>query len=662
MRDAVAELVRDGDTVAIEGFTHLIGFAAGHEIIRQRKRDLTLARLTPDLIYDQMIAAGVARKLIFSWLGNPGVGGLGAIRRRTEGATSAPGGADGKLPRLELEEYSHFGMVGRYTAGAANLPFYPIRSYFETDLPKANPLIREIESPYGDGKVYAVPPLKPDVTIVHAQRADAAGNTQVWGLLGCQKEAAFAADRLIVVVEELVDESVVRADPNRTIIPGLDRRRGGRRAVRRAPVVRPGRVRPRQPVLSRLGRDHEGRGRAPGVAAGVGVRPRRARGVPREARTRARRVTQAGLGAVRLRRLRRVPMSDAAFSKSEMMIVAAARELAGQRVCFVGVGLPNIAVNLAKRTVTPDLELVYEAGVFGARPARLPLSIGDPTIVTGATSVVSMYELFSFYLQGGLIDVGFLGAAQIDRFGNINTTVIGDYAAPATRLPGSGGACEIAINARQVFVIMRQSSAVVRRADRLPDVGREPRAAPRIPSGSGGSRAGSGAAPRSSSRTSGSGTSTSRARCASTRPSRLVVRGRAGGHRLGAEGRHDPRDDAGAHRRGASPHPRGARSRGRLHELKTADGQRPGPQRWDRVSDWLEAVGGTASQRLVRRGSPAAGGPPSEHAPLRWLPASPRPGRSPRSGRRARCLRRCLRSRGRAAAPLPSPSRRRAPR
>ena len=140
------------------------------------------------------------------------------------------------------------------------------------------------------------------------------------------------------------------------------------------------------------------------------------------------------------------------------MIVAAARELAGQRVCFVGVGLPNIAVNLAKRTVAPDLELVYEAGVFGARPARLPLSIGDPTIVTGATAVVSMLELFGYYLQRGLIDVGFLGAAQIDRFGNINTTVIGPYDHPTTRLPGSGGACEIAINARQVFVIMRQST------------------------------------------------------------------------------------------------------------------------------------------------------------------------------------------------------------
>jgi glutaconate CoA-transferase subunit B len=147
-----------------------------------------------------------------------------------------------------------------------------------------------------------------------------------------------------------------------------------------------------------------------------------------------------------------------AFSKSEMMIVAAARELAGRHVCFVGVGLPNIAVNLAKRTVAPELELVYEAGVFGARPSRLPLSIGDPTIVTGSTAVTSMFELFAFYLQGGLIDVGFLGAAQIDRFGNINTTVIGDYARPTTRLPGSGGACEIAINAREVFVIMRQTA------------------------------------------------------------------------------------------------------------------------------------------------------------------------------------------------------------
>lgn len=211
MRDAIAELVRDGDSVAIEGFTHLIGFSAGHEIIRQGRRDLTLCRLTPDLIYDQMIAAGVARKLVFSWLGNPGVGSLHAVRRASEATPST----------LELEEYSHFGMVCRYTAGAMNLPFFPLRSYQDTDLPKANPLIRPIKSPYSDEELYAVPALKPDIAIIHAQRADAAGDTQVWGLLGCQKEAAFAADRVIVVVEELVDESVIRADPNRTILPGL---------------------------------------------------------------------------------------------------------------------------------------------------------------------------------------------------------------------------------------------------------------------------------------------------------------------------------------------------------------------------------------------------------------------------------------------------------
>src|SRR5512141_274274 len=215
MHDAVADIVRDGDTVAIEGFTHLIGFSAGHEIVRQRKRDLVLARMTPDVIYDQMIAGGVARKLIFSWLGNPGVGGLNAIRRRIEPASLAGERA------LEIEEYSHFGMVARYTAGATNLPFMPLRSYFETDLPKANPLIRPIKSPYSDEVVYAVPPLNPDVSIIHAQRADANGNTQIWGLLGCQKEAAFAAERVIVVVEELVDEAVIRADPNRTVIPGL---------------------------------------------------------------------------------------------------------------------------------------------------------------------------------------------------------------------------------------------------------------------------------------------------------------------------------------------------------------------------------------------------------------------------------------------------------
>lgn len=212
MREAIAELVHDGASVAIEGFTHLICFAAGHEIIRQRKRDLILCRLTPDLIYDQMVAAGCARKLIFSYLGNPGVGSLHAIRRAVEKGVPAP---------LELEEYTHFGMTARYIAGAAGLPFYPLRSFAGSDLPRVNPLIRQVEDPYGSGAVFVVPPLNPDVAIIHVQRADTEGNAQIWGLLGVQIEAAFAARHVIVVAEEIVDEAVIRADPNRTVIPDL---------------------------------------------------------------------------------------------------------------------------------------------------------------------------------------------------------------------------------------------------------------------------------------------------------------------------------------------------------------------------------------------------------------------------------------------------------
>lgn len=154
------------------------------------------------------------------------------------------------------------------------------------------------------------------------------------------------------------------------------------------------------------------------------------------------------------------------YTPSEMMIVAAARALAGVRTVFVGVGLPNVACNLARRTVAPHLELIYESGVYGARPARLPLSIGDPTLVSGALSVCSMADLFGLYLQGGLIEVAFLGGAQIDRFGNLNTTVIGDYVHPQVRLPGSGGACEIAIHAQRLFIIMRLNRrAFVRQPD-----------------------------------------------------------------------------------------------------------------------------------------------------------------------------------------------------
>jgi glutaconate CoA-transferase subunit A len=208
LREAVAAHLHDGDTLAIEGFTHLISFAAAHEVIRQGRRGLTLARLTPDLVYDQLVAAGCASKLVFSWVGNPGVGSLHAIRRAIE---------DGEL---QIEEYSHHGMVGRYTAGATRLPFFPLRSYSGSDMAAANPRIRRVASPYDGEQVDVVPALNPDVTIIHAQRADADGNVQVWGIAGVEREAALAARRVIAVVEELVDTSVVRDDPDRTLLPG----------------------------------------------------------------------------------------------------------------------------------------------------------------------------------------------------------------------------------------------------------------------------------------------------------------------------------------------------------------------------------------------------------------------------------------------------------
>ena len=209
MRDAIARHVRDGDVVAIEGFTHLICFAAAHEIIRQKRRDLTLCRLTPDLVADQMIAAGCVKKLVFSWAGNPGAGSLHAFRRAVSAGS------------LQLDEYSHFGMVMRFAAGAAGLPFGTLRNYADTDLPRANGNIRQVTCPFTGDKLAAVPALNPDVTIVHAQRADVAGNAQMWGITGVQKEAAFAAKRVIVVAEEIVKPAVIRADPNRTVIPAF---------------------------------------------------------------------------------------------------------------------------------------------------------------------------------------------------------------------------------------------------------------------------------------------------------------------------------------------------------------------------------------------------------------------------------------------------------
>src|SRR5919106_6935547 len=209
LSEAISTYVSDGDIVYAAGFTHLIPFAAGHEMIRQEKKNLTLARPTPDLIYDQMVAAGCAHKVIFSYMGNPGVGSLRIVRAAIEQGT------------LEWEEYSHFGMITRLQAGASGLPFLPMKQTGATDLEKVNPNIKRIPDPFGGKDVIVVPALNPDVAIVHVQRADADGNAHLWGIIGEQKEAAFAAKKVILTAEEIVDESVIRSDPNRTMIPGI---------------------------------------------------------------------------------------------------------------------------------------------------------------------------------------------------------------------------------------------------------------------------------------------------------------------------------------------------------------------------------------------------------------------------------------------------------
>lgn len=209
LHDAVAALVHDGDTLAMEGFTHLIPFAAAHEVLRQRRTDLRLVRMTPDLVFDQMVGAGAARSLVFSWGGNPGVGSLHRLRDALERSWPRP---------LEIEEHSHAGMAARYTAGASGLPFGVLRGYVGTDLVGRSPGLSTVVCPFTGEQLAAVSALHPDITVIHAQQADHAGNVQLWGIPGVQKEAALAARRLIVTVEEIVDTLEPR--PDRVVLPG----------------------------------------------------------------------------------------------------------------------------------------------------------------------------------------------------------------------------------------------------------------------------------------------------------------------------------------------------------------------------------------------------------------------------------------------------------
>lgn len=208
IREAVAELVHDGAVVALEGFTHLIPFAAGHELIRQKRRNLTLIRMTPDLIYDQMIGMGCASRLVFSWGGNPGVGSLHRFRDAIQNSWPAP---------LEVEEHSHADMAARYQAGASGLPFAVMRGYVGSDLPKYNKMIQTITCPFTGEVLAATPAINPDVTVIHAQKADRKGNVLIYGIIGVQKEAALAAKKVIVTVEEIVDS--LDAPMNSCVLP-----------------------------------------------------------------------------------------------------------------------------------------------------------------------------------------------------------------------------------------------------------------------------------------------------------------------------------------------------------------------------------------------------------------------------------------------------------
>ena len=210
LREAIAELVHDGDAVALEGFTHLIPTAAAHEIVRQGRKDLTLIRMTPDLIYDQMIGMGCPGKLVFSWGGNPGVGSLHRFRDAIE---------NGWPRAIEIEEHSHAGMANRYVAGASNLPFAVLRGYVGTDLPKVTSTIAPITCPFTGEELMAVPALNPDVSVVHAQQADRRGNVAIWGISGIQKEAVLSARRAIATVEEVVDE--LAPHPFQIVLPAV---------------------------------------------------------------------------------------------------------------------------------------------------------------------------------------------------------------------------------------------------------------------------------------------------------------------------------------------------------------------------------------------------------------------------------------------------------
>ena len=419
LAEAIAAAVRDGDTVAMEGFTHLIPHAAGHEVIRQRRRELTLVRMTPDIIYDQLIGAGCARKLIFSWAGNPGVGSLHRFRDAVERGWPGP---------LELEEHSHAGMANRYQAGASGLPFAILRGYRGTSLGEHTAGVADITCPFTGETLTAVSALRPDVAVVHAQQADRRGNVQFWGITGVQKEAVLAAARSVVTVEEIVDS--LPPTPGAVVLPAW--------AVSYVAAA-PGGAHPSY-ALGYSARDN-------GFYRGLG----RDQPGPGEVRCLAERARLRPGG-------RAMSEPTGNYSPDEMMAVTAARSLRDGMTCFVGIGLPSEAANLARAVHAPNLVLIYESGTIGAKPARCRCRSATASSPRPRTPSSACRRSSTTGCSRAASTSASSARAQLDRYGNINTTVVGDsYDHPVVRLPGAGGAPEIAAACKEVIVVLRQS-------------------------------------------------------------------------------------------------------------------------------------------------------------------------------------------------------------
>ena len=431
LAEAIEATVRDGDTLAVEGFTHLIPHAAGHEIIRQKRKDLTLIRMTPDLIYDQLIGMGCASKLVFSWGGNPGVGSLYRFRDAVE---------NGWPHKLEIEEHSHAAMANAYEAGAAGLPCAVFRGYIGGDLPKVNAKIKYITCPFTGEKLATVPAHRPDVAVIHAQRADRAGNVMIEGVLGVQKEAVLASKRSVVTVEEIVDELPPDRSLNAVVLPHWT----VGHVVEVPGGAFPSYAQGYYPRNNAYYKQWEDISRERDTLPGLDEAERPGQRARRICRARAQGPRGGGVTA----------MAD--YKPNEMMTIAAARALKNDDVCFVGIGQPSAACNLARLTHAPGITLIYESGTLATKPNILPLSIGDGELCETAITTVSVPEMFRYWLQGGRIKVGFLGGAQIDKYANLNTTVVGPYDKPKVRLPGGGGAPEIATSCGEIFIIMAQ--------------------------------------------------------------------------------------------------------------------------------------------------------------------------------------------------------------